>query len=264
MISVVLAVHNEEANLPRCLDSVKDFADEIVIVDGESTDKTLEIARQYKAIVISTTNKANFHINKQMAMDAAKGNLVLQLDADEAVDEELKRFILKIHQGRFGKKKKAKDLQPVAWWLKRKNLFLGKFLTKGGQYPDPVIRLYINGYAKLPQKDVHEQMSVHGEIGWAEGHLIHYSNPSFADYLRKFNTYTSFKAAQLKEAGVKINFQNNSLFLFWKPLVTFLQLFFRHKGFVDGVPGFVFAAMSGQHHLFAYLKLWELYEQEKS
>ena len=107
MISVVLAVHNEEANLPRCLDSVKDFADEIVIVDGESTDKTLEIARQYKAIVISTTNKANFHINKQMAMDAAKGNLVLQLDADEAVDEELKRFS-KYIRGALARKRKPK------------------------------------------------------------------------------------------------------------------------------------------------------------
>ncbi len=243
----------------QCLNSVSNFADEIIIADGESTDGTVDIAKEFDAKIISTTNKPNFHINKQMAMDAANGEIVLQLDADEAVDNELKKFILKVHKNLQAGKK-----QPVAWWLKRKNLFLGHYLRKGGQYPDPVIRLYVNGFASLPQKDVHEQMEVEGEVGWAEGHLIHYSNPSFSDYMRKFNTYTSFKASQLKDGGVTISFKNSMNYLIAKPLFTFLLLFFRHKGFVDGVPGFVFAMMSGLHHFFAYLKLWELFEQEKA
>src|SRR3990167_4474755 len=96
MISVVLATYNEEANLTRCLEAVKNFADEIIIVDGSSTDKTSSIAKKYDAKFIITTNKPNFHINKQMAMDKAKGDLVLQLDADEVVDAELAAFIKKI------------------------------------------------------------------------------------------------------------------------------------------------------------------------
>ena len=121
MISVVLATHNEEKNLKRCLDSVKSWADEIIIVDGESTDKTVALAKQLGAKVISTTNKSNFHINKQMAMDKAQGELVLQLDADEVVDEELATFIQATYQ-----QIKDKQTLPSAWWIKRKNYFFGQ------------------------------------------------------------------------------------------------------------------------------------------
>lgn len=259
MISVVLATHNEAHNLARCLQAVKSFADEVIIVDGESTDGTPELAKKLGAKVFSTTNKPNFHINKQMAMDKAKGELVLQLDGDEVVDEELAAFIMATHDELLkAKKAKVESSLPAAWWLKRRNWFLGRFMTKGGQYPDPVIRLYVNGKARLPQKDVHEQMTVDGEVGWAEGHLLHYGNPTFADYLRKFNTYTSFKAMQLQEAGVKLSVFNTLKYMFWLPKVTFLSLYFRHKGFRDGMTGFVFALMSGLHHTIAYLKLWEL------
>jgi len=260
MLSVVLATFNEEKNIEKCLKSVKDIAGEIIVVDGSSTDNTREIAKNLGAKVIKTTNKANFHINKQMAMDAAKGELVLQLDADEWPDKEQKDFIKKIHakiiKGNYNN-------QPVAWWLKRKNFFLGHYFKKGGQYPDPVIRLYVNGFAKLPQKDVHEQMKVDGEIGWAQGHLIHYANPTFSDYLRKFSTYTSFKAMQLEEEKLKINLITSFEYLVIKPLKTFIQLFLRHRGYVDGIPGFVFAVMSGLHHAIAYLMLWELKEKKK-
>jgi glycosyltransferase involved in cell wall biosynthesis len=262
IISAVLATHNEEKNLERCLESVKDFADEIIVVDGESIDDTVTIAQKFKAEIISTTNKANFHINKQMAMDKARGLLVLQLDADEVVDGHLANFI----KGRAKEiaqmnPKELETHQPKAWNLNRKNFFLGTFLTKGGQYPDPVIRLYINGYAKLPQKDVHEQMTVKGEVSVASGHLLHYSNPTFEDYLRKFNTYTSFKATQLKEEKVPVNAVSFVEYIFINPCKTFLSLFIRHKGFQDGIAGFVFAVMSGIYWQISYLKLWESYER---
>lgn len=264
MISVVLATYNEAKNIKRCLDSVKDWADEIVIVDGQSTDNTQELAESLGARVISTTNKPIFHINKQMAMDEAQGQLVLQLDADEEVDEHLASFIKKTHkklinyQKSSEKTKKLQDFEPKAWWLKRKNLFLGKFLTKGGQYPDPVIRLYVNGFARLPQKSVHEQMEVDGQVGWADGHLVHHSNPSFKDYLRKFNAYTSLEAQALYDQGQRHGWRTFLSLWFWKPTWTFLNLFVRHKGFLDKGPGFIFALMSGLHYPVTYLKLWEL------
>ncbi len=251
MISVVLATYNESQNLPNCLKAVA-FADEIIVVDGQSTDDTVAVAKSFGARVISTTNKANFHINKQMAIDAAKFDLVLQLDADEIVDEQLTRFILKINTDpKFEHTKNA-------WWIKRKNYLLGRWLSKGGQYPDPVIRLLRRGKAKLPMKDVHEQMVVEGEIGSAQGHLLHYSNPTFSDYLRKFNTYTSFKATQLADAKIMLTPANSFRYLCWLPKITFLSLYIRHRGYVDGAAGFVFALMSGLHHAVSYLKLWEI------
>jgi glycosyltransferase involved in cell wall biosynthesis len=257
MISVVLATHNEEKNISKCLASVKNFADEIIVVDGDSTDQTRALAKKLGARVIKTSNKANFHINKQLAMDEAKGQLVLQLDADEAVDEELAAFIKETAK-KISKKKQFSSSDTVAWWIRRRNLFMGRWLKKGGQYPDPVIRLYVKGKAGLPQKDVHEQMWVDGQTAMAQGHLWHYSNPTFSDYLRKFNTYTSLKAEQLKDHGLKVNpltFINHAVI---KPMVTFLKLYIRHKGFMDAWPGFVFALFSGLHHLVAYLKFWEL------
>lgn len=256
MLSVVLAIHNEEKNLAQCLDSVKKLADEIIVVDGESTDKSVEIAKKYKAKIISATNKSNFHINKQMAMDAAKGDLILQLDADEEVDPQLAEFIKNIHSIITDKK----ETDANAWWIKRKNLFLGSYLKKGGQYPDAVIRLYKKGKAKLPQKNVHEQMVVDGVVGMAEGHLIHYSNPTFADYMRKFNTYTSFTAETLKQEKVRPSLSVVLTYLIKKPVITFFSLYLRHRGYVDGFPGFVFALMSALHFPVAYIKLWELYE----
>lgn len=250
MLSVVLATYNEEKNIAQCLESIKDLADEIIVVDGSSNDKTREIAKKFGALVYKTTNKKNFHINKQMAMNKAKEKLVLQLDADEVADDELKRFIKKLE-----KQIKAKeDLGAVAWWLRRKNFFCGRFLSKGGQYPDPVIRLYLNGKAHLPAKDVHEQMKVDGKAVYAEGHLLHYSNPSFKDYLRKFETYTSFKALQLKEAKTTKNLSNFVSYMIFQPIRTFFLIYLRHKGFVDGWQGFVFAFFSALHHPVAYAK----------
>ena len=137
-IYVVMATHNEAHNIERCLRSVASFADELIVVDGDSTDHTVLIAQKMGARVLQTSNKPNFHINKQMAMDEATGKLVLQLDADEVLDRELTTFIsnLKRQAG-------ANTLpdQPVAWYLKRKNHLFYRGLSKGGQYPDPVSRL---------------------------------------------------------------------------------------------------------------------------
>ncbi len=262
-LSVVLATYNEAANIERCLESVTPWADECIVVDGTSSDDTAKLAKKYGAVVITTTNKPIFHINKQIAMDAATGDLILQLDADEVVDQELKLFIQTL-QNEYQKESYDTKQQPVAWWIKRKNLFLGRFLQKGGQYPDRVIRLYISGFASLPQKDVHEQMNVRGKTAVAAGHLIHYSNPTFTAYLRKWNAYSSLAATELYATEKILRLDLLLRYLLWKPAVTFLSIFVRHKGFVDGMPGFVFALMSGLFHQVVLLKRWELEYTRKS
>ena len=144
-LSITLATFNEESNIKRFLDFFSGMADEIVLVDGQSTDKTIEIAKKYKDVkIISTKNKPMFHINKQIGIDACKGNWILQMDADELLTPELKKEILDISN------KKPEEIEFNGFWIKRKNFFLGAFLKKGGIYPDPTIRFYKNGKGHLP------------------------------------------------------------------------------------------------------------------
>lgn len=277
-LSVTLATYNEEANIRRCLTAVKDLADEIIVVDGSSTDKTREIAKEHGARVIKTTNPPVFHINKQKANDLAKGDWILQLDGDETVTKELKKEIKQLLAGEyfgydswvsplkklFGRKAHSLSEPAAAYYLPRRNYFLGRYLKNAGQYPDPVIRLFQRGKAHLPARDVHEQMAVEGKIGYLTGELDHLATPDFGRYLLRENRYSSLSARLLKEAGVKISVGNTINYLFIKPFSTFLSLYFRYRGFLDGFPGFVFSLYSGFHHAFSYMKLWELYRNEKN
>jgi glycosyltransferase involved in cell wall biosynthesis len=247
-LSVVLATYNEEANLAGCLDSVKDLADEIVIVDGTSTDKTVEIAKKFNAIVKITTNKENFHINKQMAIDMATKDWILQLDGDEHVSEELKNEIIQI----------LNDSERVnGYWMPRKNWFLGRFLMKGGQYPDYTLRFYKNGKGRLPQKDVHEQAVVDGKVGYLKSALLHYPYKDFSHYLNKWTRYNRFFANQIKEEMTGKNLLQKIfyavLYLIVKPVHWLLTTFIRHKGFVDGWQGFVFSLFSALRFPVSYI-----------
>jgi len=247
-LSVALATYNEEENIGKCLVSIKGLADEIIIVDGSSTDKTVEIAKKFGATIIIADNPPIFHINKQKAIDACSGKWILQLDADEQVTPELGREIREIIE---------KDSKFSGFWIKRKNYFLGYWLKKGGQYPDPVIRLFKKGKAFLPCKSVHEQMEVEGDIGWLENDMLHYSVPTFSRYLTNSNRYTSLSARELGEKEIEFNLLNHLNYFLLKPFSTFLSLYLRHKGFIDGFPGFVFALFSGLHFPISYIKYWE-------
>ena len=281
-ISTVLATFNEEANIKACLDSVKGWVDEMIIVDEQSTDKTKEIAEGLGAKVYSEPHEQIFHITKNKAINKAKSTWILQLDADERITEEMKKEIIGILEGEyFGYdnwispvRKSINKIVKIfpepsklnkpasAYWLPRKNFFLTRYLKNTGQYPDPVIRLFQKGKAILPAKDVHEQMKVDGVVGWLKTDLDHYATPDFSRYLLRENRYSSLQARFYKEAGLKIHFGNTIKFLFCKPLGTFLDLYFRRRGFLDGFPGFVFSLYSGLHHAFSYMKLWELYKND--
>lgn len=250
-LSVALAVYNEEDCLEECLKSIKDLADEIVIVDGSSTDNTVEIAKKYNAKIILEKNRTNFHINKQIAIDACANPWILQLDADERVSSMLTKEIERVL---------ASDLatEPDAYYLKRRNYFLGRWMTKGGMYPDPVIRLFQKGKAALPQQTVHELMKVDGPLKWLAEDLLHVADPSFSRYLLRSNRYTSLQAEEwLKQGSIGLGLGTKILYLFVKPIWRFLEIYLRHKGFQDGFPGFVFAFYSGLHIATSYVKYWE-------
>ncbi len=249
-LSIVLATFNEEKNLPECLDSVRDLADEIIIVDGSSTDKTVEVAREYGAKVIVTENLPNFHINKQKAIDLATKDWVFQLDADERVTPELIREIKSEIQNPKSKTN--------GYWVARKNWFLGRFLMKGGQYPDYTLRLYRKGKGHLPQVHVHEQAEVIGHVGNLKHALLHYPYKNFASYLVKWNRYNDLLATQIKESLKTKNLLAKVVYavgyLIIKPAHWFLTTYIRHKGFMDWWAGFVFSFFSALRFPVSYLK----------
>jgi len=252
-LSIAIAAFNEEENIGRVLSSVKDLADEIIVVDGSSTDKTVEIAKKFGAKVTITDNPPIFHINKQKAIDQCSGDWIFQLDADEEITLELAGEIKEIVK---------KGSQFSAFWIKRKNYFLGRCLKKGGQYPDPVIRFFKKGKARLPCKSVHEQMEVEGEIGWLKNDMLHFSVPTFSRYLTNSNRYTTLTAMEFKERNLPLNLFTTIIYIIVVPLKTFLNIYFRHKGFMDGFPGFIFALFSGLHFPIAYIKYWELTKKD--
>ena len=256
-LSLCLAVFNEEKNLHFPLDSAIDFVNEVVIVDGGSTDKTVEIAKSYgkKVRIINSDNPVMFHKNKQKAIEAARGEWILQLDADEELSEDLKKEIRAIINSN---ESHESNLSYSAYQIPRKNWFLTGFLMKGGQYPDYTIRLYRNGYARFPCKDVHENVEIldqrskikdqKAEVGFLKNPILHYADPDFSRYLMRWDRYTTAEVEKMSKE-TKLNFFN---YFIWKPKVTFFMMYFRHKGFLDGFPGLVFA-------LFSSIRFWVIY-----
>lgn len=250
-ISVAVATFNEEKNIGKCLEGVADWVSEIVVVDGSSTDKTVEVAKKYKARVYVADNPPIFHINKQKAIDACSGDWILQLDADEVVTRELKDEIIKT----INLQPKTYNLKPInGYWIPRKNFFLGQFLMKGGQYPDYTLRLYRRGKGKLPCKNVHEQAEVEGKVGHLKNPLLHYPYADFSEYLQHFRRYTDLFANDYKEEKLKLSLTSFVSYIFIKPIHWFLLSYIRHKGFMDGFAGFVFSLFSSLRFPVSYIK----------
>jgi glycosyltransferase involved in cell wall biosynthesis len=279
-LSVVLAVYNEEKNLGDCLASVQHITDDIVIVDGSSTDATVSIAKKYGAHVVVTDNPPIFHINKQKAIDLAKHEWILQLDADERVSPELgeemmlitamsdeeiaqyqkklpKRSLFLRHQRLLEQRDGALGTSTGsynAFFIPRLNYFLGKYLRHGGVYPDGVIRLIRKGKAYLPCKDVHEQMAVDGRVGWLENDLYHIDSPTFKRYIERNGRYVSLMATELKKTKKNKTFYASVQYLLYLPAWWFIVTYGRHKGFQDGWPGFVFSFFSALRFPKAYIE----------
>ncbi len=243
-ISIALATYNEAEFLDACLKSIADWAFEIVIVDGGSTDQTIAIGQKYKARMYHRDNPPIFHINKQFAIDKCLGDWVLQLDADEVVSEDLRKEILE----------KVMDKEINGYWIPRKNFFLGRFLMKGGQYPDHTMRLYRRGKGRLPCKSVHEQAEVVGKTAFLNNALLHFADKNFSRYLLRYNRYTNLIATELYEQKLPKNVFSAFDYMLVKPLWWFLKTYIRHKGFMDLWQGFVFSFFSALRFPIAFYK----------
>lgn len=244
-LSVVLSVHNEEKLIEAALKSVKDLADEIIVVDNESADKTIQVAKKYTKKIYEHKNTPEvLNAPKNYGFSRATGDWILSLDADERVSSELAEEI-----------KQALISEEInGYWMKRKNVVFGKWLEHGIWYPDKQLRLFKRGTGKFPAIHNHEYLSVEGKTEELSGHLLHETYSNITQYIDKFNhVYTDNEAENFIKSGKKIMWIDA---IRW-PLSDFLTNFFARQSYRDGLHGLVLSILQAFYSFEVFAKVWE-------
>ena len=246
-LSVAIITRNEEDRLPECLASVA-FAAEVVVVDSGSTDRTVEIAREFGAVVYVEPWQG-FGRQKQLAIDRCRHDWVLVLDADERVGAEAQWEIREV----------LATGSSVAYSFPRKNYFCGRWLRHAGWWPDRVVRLFRKDSARMSERAVHESLEVHGPVSALRQPLIHYANKDLAQTLSKVNHYSSAGANELFAQGKTASVTKALLRAAW----SFLHSYIIRGGFLDRGEGFIMAVSDFMNVFFKYAKLRELQKQKE-
>lgn len=246
-LSVIVITRNEAQRLPTCLASVA-FADELIVVDSGSTDGTQELARSLGASVIETTDWPGFGPQKQRALDAATGDWVLSIDADEWLDGTLAAAIKKLLADDAG--------QHAALRVNRLSAFCGQWMRAGSWYPDHLLRLFRRGQGRFSDDQVHERLLIDApaDTRWPTlpGLLLHNSITSLHDGIEKMNRYTTGRALDLRRKGRRGGLGAALTHGLW----AFVRSYVVRRGFLDGRRGFVLATLDAQSSYTRYLKLW--------
>ncbi len=246
-LSITIIGHNEIEHLRELLPQLK-WADEIVYVDCESHDGSLEVVREAGCRVYSRPNNTNLNVNKSYAMEQANGDWVFYVDPDERIPEILVSEIENVIQ----------DTTNSAFKLNRRNHYFGNWLRHGSQYPDSQLRLFRKDSAHFPNRHVHEKLVVEGSIGKLNNDMLHFPYLNISQFLSKFDFYTRVEAGYLRDSGVRITAGNSLRFLVLKPFSRFFRRYFLKGGFRDGLPGLFCAIFDALNFVVRYFKLWEL------
>ncbi len=242
-LSVVVITKNAATQLGACLESAS-FADELLVVDAASNDGTAELAARHGARVLQRTEWEGFGRQKQFAVEAARHNWVLCLDADERVSERLQMSIV----ATLG----APAAQAYA--MPRCNRFMARWLRHGEGYPDWSLRLFDRRNARWSDDPVHEKVLTDAPAARLEGDLLHDSAENLSGYLDKQNRYTSMQAEALFRAGKRAGPAQ----LVLSPALRFVKFYFLRLGFLDGIAGLVHIAIGCGNSFHKYAKLMEL------
>ena len=246
-LSVVIITRDEEEAIGAALDSVA-FADEIVLVDSGSRDRTVEIARARGAKVIETTDWPGFGAQKNRALDHATHDWVLSLDADERVTPELRAEIEAIVKD--GASRDAYDVP-------RLSSYCGRYLRHGGWWPDYVTRLFRRDKARFSDDLVHERLVVTGSTGKVKAHLLHEAFEDLEEVLRKVDQYSTANARMMHALGKRGSRATAILHGGW----AFFRTYVLRAGFLDGRHGFMLAVSNAEGTYYRYLKLMRLAEK---
>jgi len=248
-VSVCIISYNEEHNIRRCLENAS-WADEIVVVDSLSQDRTMEIAREYTKNLYQRY-WSGYVDQKNFAISKANGDWILSLDADEQVSEALREEILKEMMS-FS----ARD----GYRIPRRSLYQGKWIRFSGFYPDRQLRLFRRGKGHWTGGRIHEVLKVQGPIGDLKNDLLHYPyQGTLSGQIHALDRYAGLYAQDLHEKGKC--FRISALLL--RPFFKFLEVYFWKLGFMDGVPGFIIAATSAYGMFVRYVKLREIENRSK-
>ncbi len=254
MLSVAIITLNEEANIARTLSSVA-FADEVIIVDSGSTDRTIEIARAFPNVKVFAEPWKGFAAQKNSAIEKCTGTWVLSLDADEELTPELQNEIRLLLPG---------NPSADAYMLRRRNLFLGRWIKRGGYYPDPKLRLFRNHSAnfapatRFTDRPVHETIAFDGRLETLNHDLIHHAYPTLETYIEHMDRYSTLGAEILVAKG-KIS-RSWPVFFFSMqviPKLTFIWNYFFRGGFLDGREGLLLHAYHSTYTSWKYAKAWD-------
>ena len=225
-LSVTIITKNEEKNIGRCLESLK-WADETVVVDTESSDRTVEICRQYKGRIFNESWHG-YGKQKNICAGHTKNRWILNVDADEVVTPELAEEILGILKN---------GPQYPVYHLPRKNYFGDRWVRFGGWYPDRILRLYDKEKVAFSEVQVHEKLTTDGNAGSLKNPLIHYSYSNRKDYAQRQERYSILYAKEKMANGFRPNWTH----LYLRPPLKFFKNFFLKKGFMDGSLGYFLA-----------------------
>lgn len=253
MISVVILTKNEEKNILDCLESVL-WADEIIIVDDNSEDRTIEVVKSLSNRKIKSYSKVlneDFSSQRNYALSKTTKEWVLFLDADERVTNELRE---EINTQIISEKNKPKY---NGFYIQRKDIIFGKMLKYGETGKVNLLRL-ARKKSGIWYGKVHETWQVEGKIAKLENSLIHYPHQTINDFLKEINFYTSLRAKELYQKGVKASFFDIVIY----PKAKFILNYFINLGFLDGIEGLVFAILMSFHSFLVRGKLWLLWIKE--
>ena len=243
-LSVITITLNEEQNIEACLESVR-WADEIIVLDSGSTDRTVQLARRFTKNVFSVQWRG-YGGTRNIGLDRATGEWILWLDADERVSPELADEIRVILR---------EDTPGIAGYaVARRAFFLGRWIRHCGWYPSRVTRVFRKSRGRFSENLVHEELRVDGPVVPSRHDLIHHTDPDLHHYFQKFNLYTSLAAQDMHAAGRRFSL----LGLLVRPPFTFIKMYLLRLGFLDGMQGFVLCALSSAYVFAKYAKLWEL------
>lgn len=247
-ISAILITHDEASNLPDCLASLQSWVDEIVVVDNHSSDATVEIARQHGARVLQTPDWPGFGPQKNRALELARCDWVLSIDADERVPAELAAEIQGILAGTPGHQ--SYEIPRLSWYC-------GKFIRRAGWHPDPVLRLFERGSARFTDDLVHERVMPSGTVGRLSNSLLHYSFRNFSQVLDKVDRYSSASAEQMYLRGKTSSVGKAVCHGLW----AFLRTYLLKSAWLDGAQGFALAVSNAEGTYYRYVKLWLILQE---
>ena len=253
MLSVAIITKNEEANLGRTLASVK-WADEIVVVDTASTDRTVDVARSFGAHVYDEPWQG-FAASKNSAIAKCTGTWILSLDADEELSPELQQQIRHLLPS---------NPPTDAFYIRRRNLFLGRWIKHGGFYPDPKLRLFRRtaaSFASTPQfedRPVHETITFDGKASTLDYDIIHHAYPTLETYIEHMDRYSSLGSELLVASGrISRSWTSFVAHVLIAPEATFLWNYFFRLGFLDGREGLLLHLYHATYTSWKYAKAWQ-------